>query len=182
MPHLLSALYPKLELKVYFGPLVNLLGRRELSGECETKKCCHVSGFVCLSPIMCSAISAAPGVQAVVICVVSVVHPCLATKEHQQQALQKLALGIFREEPDSCAIKTLVIKLYIATFFFFFFFRMTMRKQSTVHVVGDQSSVCGMIANLVAPIQASGVPKMCLFVFEGESKTAAYSGGSVELF
>lgn len=57
-----------------------------------------------------------------------------------------------------------------------------MRKQSTVHVVGDQSSVCGMIANLVAPIQASGIPKMCLFVFEGESKTAARSGGSVELF
>lgn len=118
MPHLLSVFYPKLELKMYFGPVVNLLGRRELSGQCETKRCCHVSGFVCLSPIMCSAISAAPGVQAVVICVVSVEHPCLATKEHQQQALQKLSLGIFREEPDSCAIKTLVIKLYIATSFF----------------------------------------------------------------
>lgn len=39
-----------------------------------------------------------------------------------------------------------------------------MRKQSTVYVVGDQSSVCGMIANLVAPIQASGIPEMCLCV------------------
>lgn len=57
-----------------------------------------------------------------------------------------------------------------------------MRKQSTVYVVGDQSSVCGTIANLVAPIQASGIPEMCLCVFEGESKTAVYCGGSVELF
>lgn len=113
-----SALSPKLELKVYFGQEVNLLGRREVSGEFKTKKCCQVSGFVCLSPITCSAISAAPGVQAV-ICVVSIGHPCLATKEHQQQAVEKLTLGIFKEEPDSCAIKTHVIKLYIAASFFF---------------------------------------------------------------
>lgn len=71
-----------------------------------------------MSPITCSAISAAPGVQAV-ICVVSVGHPCLATKEHQQQAVEKLSMGIFKEEPDSCAIKTHVIKLYIAASFFF---------------------------------------------------------------
>lgn len=57
-----------------------------------------------------------------------------------------------------------------------------MRKQSTVYVVGDQSSVCGMIASLVAPVQASGIAKMCLCVFEGESRTAARCGGSVELF
>lgn len=131
-----------------------------------------------MSPITCSAISAAPGVQAV-ICVVSVGHPCLATKEHQQQAVEKLSMGIFKEEPDSCAIKTHVIKLYIAASFFF---KVAMRKQSTVHVVGDQSSVCGMIANLLAPIQALGIPKMCQCVFEGEGKTAAYCGGSVELF
>lgn len=90
--------------------------------ECETKKCSQVSGFVCLGPMTCSAISAAPGVQ-VLICVVSALHPCLATREHQQQPVQKLSLGIFREEPDSCAIKTLVIKLYVATSFFFFFFQ-----------------------------------------------------------
>lgn len=164
---------------MYFGQEVNLLGRREVSGEFKTKKCCQVSGFVCLSPVTCSAISAAPGVQAV-ICVVSIGHPCLATKEHQQQAVEKLTLGIFKEEPDSCAIKTHVIKLYIAASFFFS--KVAMRKQSTVHVVGDQSSVCGMIASLLAPMQASRIPKMCQCAFEGESKAAAYCGGSVELF
>lgn len=163
---------------MHFGQAVKLLGRRELFGESKTKKCCEVSGSVCLSPITCSAISAAPGVQAVVICVVSVVHPCLATKEHQQQPGHKLPLGIFKEEPDCCAIKTHVIKLYVAASFFF---QEAMRKQSTVHAVGDQSSVCGMIANLAAPIQASRIPKMCLCVFEGECKTAIYCGGSVEL-
>lgn len=100
---------------MYFGQV----GRRELSGKRKTKKCCQVPGFVCQSHKLCNLGS--PRCVQAVIFVVSVVHPCLATKEHQQQAVQKLSLGIFREESDSCAIKTHVIKLYIAALFFFFF-------------------------------------------------------------
>lgn len=92
-----------------FGQVVNLFGRRELSEECKTKKCCKV----CLSesqalqsqqPQVCSCCYLCG-----VCCTPLPCHPGAATT-----GWAKLPLGIFREEPDCCAISTHVRKLYIA--------------------------------------------------------------------
>lgn len=79
-----------------------------------------------------------------VICVLSIVDTCLATKEHQQHVVEKLFPWEFPRKETSFLCyqnyQTHVIKLYSAAILFLF--KVAMRKQSNRHVVGDQSSVC----------------------------------------
>lgn len=111
-------MYPKMELKVDFGQVGNVLGRRELSGECKTNKCCQVAGFVCQSHKLCNLSS--PGVQAAVICVVSAAHPCLPPG-NSNSSLGKTFLGNFQGGTRLLCYQNSCYKtLYSCCFFFFF--------------------------------------------------------------
>lgn len=177
MPHLWvhSALYPRLELKLYFGQVVNLLQGRELSGECKTKNVVRFQGLFAWVP----SHALQPQVSRLLLSVWCLLHiPALPPKSINNRLCTKTFLGNFQGGTWFLWYQSSCYK----TLYSCFFFEVAMRKQSSVHVVGYQSSVCGMIAGLAAPVQPSRIPKMCLCVFEGESKTAAYCGGSVELF
>lgn len=78
----------------------------------------------------------------------SIVDPCLATKEHQQHCGETSSLRVFREKIVSCAIKSTGLMLQTLIVLLF---KVAAGKRCW-HVAGDHSPVCRMMADLVVTL------------------------------